>query len=218
MSRNLKILGLALMAIIAMSAVVVSLASAAEVEFKLESSPTVLTGTQEGSGDVFHTMGGNVTCGKATYEGSVTGTSSPEAEVEPTYGNCTAFGFINVPIHINECRYRFTSGEEKGGNFEGSLDSVCPEGKAIEITSPGCRVTVGTQTPTGGTITYTNIGTGAAREIRLDVALTGIHYIEDENGGGCSSAGVTTTDGTYNGHVTVTGENAKKVHRGIWVE
>jgi len=212
--KNLKILGLALVAVFAMSAVVASAASAA-VEFTSESEPTVLTGHQEGAGDVFHTMGGNVTCTTATYVGSQAGTHSTDATVTPTYTGCTAFGFLNVPIHTNECQYTFTAGSTVSSNFEGSVHIICPENKSIEVTAPGCRITVGTQTPTGGTITYTNVGAGAAAELTLDVALTGIHYIEDENGGGCYSPGETTTDGTYTGHAIVKGENNSGVQHGI---
>jgi hypothetical protein len=216
--KNLKILGLALVAVFAMSAVVASAASA--TVFRSESTPTVLTGTQKaGTNDVFNTMGGTVTCENATYVGSVSGTSSTEAEVEPTYSGCTAFGFANVTIDVNKCKYKFTAGSIISGNFEGSVHIVCPE-KPIEVTAPGCTITVATQTPTGGTITYTNLGSGTTRELGVDVALTGIHYIEDNKGlfPTCSSPGVTTTDGTYRGESIVKGENEAAEQHGIWVE
>jgi hypothetical protein len=170
--------------------------------------------------DVFTTMGGTVTCETVTYVGSVTGTSSAEAEVEPTYSGCTGFGFFGVAIDVNSCKFKFTSGEEGEGNLEGGVHIVCPAGKSIEVTAPGCTVTVGTQTPTGGTITYTNLGAGKTREIGVDVALTGIHYIEDNKGifPTCSNNGATTTDGTYRGESIVKGENGSGVQHGIWVE
>lgn len=217
MARHLKILGLTLVVAFAMSTVVASTASAA-VEFKAESSVTVLAGKQEGAGDIFHADSGNVSCTTISYEGAMVGTSAAEMEIVPSYSGCTAFGFINVPIDVNSCKYKFTSGEERAGNFEGSAHIVCPESKAIEITAPGCRVTVGAQTPTGGTITYTNVGSGTTREITIDLALTGIHYIEDNNGGGCfGPTGTTKTNGTYTGKTIVTGENASEVHHGIWL-
>lgn len=219
MTRNLKALGLALIAAFAISAVVASTASAAAAKFRSEASSTILTGKQHAGNDKFVTDGGTVECNEATYVGSQTGTEATEASVTPTYSGCTAFFFINVPIVTNECEYTFTSGEKNAqGNFEGSTHIECPAGKAIEVkASSTCTVTVGTQTPTGGTITYTNVGTGTTREITVDVALTGIHYTEDGSGTGCPH-GQATTNGTYNGAALVTGENEEGVHKGIWIE
>jgi archaellum component FlaF (FlaF/FlaG flagellin family) len=207
--KNLKILGLALVAVFAMSAVVASGASALSPAFTSEGSPTILTGSQEGS-DVFTTHGGTVTCTTATYEGTQTGTESSETEVTPTYSGCTAFGFVNVPIDVNGCKYVFTANQ--------SMHIVCPAEKSIEVTAPGCTVTVGTQTPTGpNTIEYTNIGAGTTMEVTLDVSLSGIHYIEHNKGSfpTCSFPTETTTNGTYSGHAKVTGETAAHVHTGI---
>jgi hypothetical protein len=210
MKRNLKILGLALASVLAMSAVAVSAASA--VEFKSESSPTVLTGEQkEGTNEVFTTMGGTVTCENVTYVGSMSGTSSTELEVAPTYSGCTAFGFSTL-IHVNGCKFKFT--------VVGSVHIVCPTGKAIEITAPGCTITVPTQTPTGGAINYLNLGTWTGRVLEFIKLLTGIHYIEHNKGifPTCSNPEVTTTDGTYSGESIIKGENESGVQHGIWVE
>ena len=213
-----KIIGLALLAVFAMSALVTSSAWAA-VEFKSESEPTVLTGNQEtGTSDVFHVMLGNVACSGVTYVGEVEGTSSTDMTLVPSYSGCKAFGFINAPVDTNGCEFTFTAGSEVSGNFEGSLHIYCPANGSIAVTGPGCTITVGPQTPTGGTITYTNVGAGATSEITLDVALTEIHYIEDESGGGCTSAGKTTTDGTYTGKTIVKGENKSGVQHGIRIK
>jgi hypothetical protein len=196
--KSLKMLGSVLVGVFAMSAVVASAASAV-VEFKAESSPTVLTGespsrvhqglwisglsspaefktesnpteltgSQEGS-DVFTLQGGTATCTKVTYEGAMTGTETEEFEVEPTYSGCTAFGFVNVPIHANGCKFKFTANQ--------TMHIVCPTGKAFEVTAPGCTNTIGSQTPTGpNTIEYTNIGSGSTMEVTIDMSLTGLH-------------------------------------------
>jgi hypothetical protein len=210
--KNLKILGLAFVAVLAMSAVVASAASAsAFTSSEASGSETVtrLTGSQEGS-DVFTTDGGTVTCTTATYVGEVKGTSTTEAEAAPTYSGCTAFGFVNVPIDTNGCKYKFTSA--------GEIHIVCPGEAAIEVTAPGCTVTVGTQTPTGpNTVEFTNIGSGSTMEITIDVTLRGIHYIEHNRGSfpNCSNPTVTKTNGTYTGHAKVTGETTGGTHTAI---
>jgi len=214
MTRYLKVLGLTLVAAFAMSAVVASAASAANFNFHSEGTSTVLTGTQHAGSDVFKTDGGTVSCSSATYTGSQTGSTAESVEVTPTYSGCTAFGFINVPIHVNGCKYKFATSETK---YQGAVHIICAT-KPIEITSPGCTVTVGTGTP-GGKATYTNVGSGTTREVTVDVALTGINYVEDNNGGGCvGPTGTTKTNGTYSGAALVTGETSKKAHLGIWVE
>src|SRR4051794_18898445 len=99
MMKNLKMFGLALAAVFAMSAVVASAASAAE-EFHGPSGTTTLTGSQVGN-DVLTTMGGTMTCTTITYAGAVVGPTSTEASGAPTFSGCTSFGFVNVPIDVN---------------------------------------------------------------------------------------------------------------------
>jgi len=220
MAARLKILGITLVATLALSAGVASVASATGFKFLSEKPSTILVGKQHGvNTDVLETNGGLVTCNELTYSGAHSGMEATELELSPKWSNCSAFGFISVPIDSEGCKYRFTTGAKEGSNFEGSTDITCPEGKRIDITAPGCNVTIPTQTPTGGKITYTNLSSGSTREITIDVALTGIHYIEDEISGlpNCTSAGVTTTNGTYTGALLLTGES-ENAHVGLWVE
>jgi hypothetical protein len=212
MNRDLKNLGLVLVTVFAMSAVVAPAASATAFtspEASGGTTRTVLTGSQEGS-DVYTTDGGTVACTTINYVGEALGTSATELEVVPTYSGCTAFGFVNVPIDVNGCKFKFTS--------VGETHIECPSGKAIEWTTPGCTITYGTQTPTGpNTIEYTDIGSGTTRELTIDGTLRGIHYIEDNKGAfpACSNPGVTKSNGTYSGHVKITGETTGTVHTGI---
>lgn len=218
MSRNIKALGIALVAAFAMSAVVASGASAQAFKFKSEGTPTKLTGTQHAGNDVFVTDAGSVSCSEANYSGEQVGTEVSEVTVTPSYSGCTAFGFVNVPIHVNGCQYKFTAITKEGANFEGAVDIVCPAGKVIEVTAPLCTVTIGSQNNLKK-VTYTNVGSGTTREVTVDVAITGITYVEHRSSifSPCPSNTVTKTNGTYNGAGLVTGSNAG-VHRGIWVE
>ncbi|HEX2097323.1 MAG TPA: hypothetical protein VHF50_08150 [Solirubrobacterales bacterium] len=214
MTRYLKVLGLALVAALAMSVTAASSASATNFKFHSEGTSTVLTGSQHAQNDVFTTDGGTVSCSNATYSGTQSGATVESVEVTPTYSGCTAFGFINVPIHVNGCKYKFGTSTT---NYQGAVHVVCGS-KPIEITAPGCTVTVGTQTPDGNA-TYTNVGSGTTREVTVDVNLSGIDYTEhDTFEGGCEGpTGTLKTNGTYKGAALVTGETSKKAHLGIWV-
>jgi len=218
MSRNLKALGLALVASFAMSAVVASAASAEAYSFKADTVPTTLTGNQHAGNDVFTTDTGTVSCNIATYEGTQTVTPTNSVTVKPSYGECRAFGLFNVPIHVNGCEYKFTAGTKVSGNYEGTVDIVCPTGKFIEVTAPGCLVTVGAQNNLGK-VTYTNIGIGATKEVTVDVNITGLAYEEHRPPFGiCTNNTVPQTDGTYVGAGLVTGENpVTKAHHGVFV-
>jgi hypothetical protein len=220
MSRNIKVLGLALVAMLAMSAVVASAASATAFNFKSETVPTQLTGKQHAGNDVFTTDAGKVECTEATYLGEQTVSPVNNVSVVPTYTGCTAFGFANTPIDVNGCSYKFTAITKEAGNFEGAVDIICPAGKVIEVTAFGCTVTIGSQTGLKK-VTYTNVGAGTTREVTVDVNLTGIKYEEHNKGifPTCANNTVATTNGTYVGAGLVTGENpGTKAHHGIFVE
>ena len=216
MTRNLKALGLALVAALAMSAVAASGASATPFHFGSDHSDhVILAGTQHAGEDVFTTDAGTVRCNTATYSGTINeaDTATNEVSVTPAYSNCKAFGFINVPIHVNGCQYKFTAITKEGSNYEGKVDIVCP-GNPISITAPGCEVTVGSQNALGS-ITYTNVGSGTTREVTVDVNISGIHYYQHDTGITCTTG--TKTNGLYVGSGLVTGRNAAGTHVGLFV-
>jgi hypothetical protein len=209
MIRNLKTLGLAFVAVFAMSAIGASAASAA-TEFHAEKAPVTLTGTQHAGEDVFVTDAGKVSCEEATYTGSQATVTSLTSSATPKYSGCHATFGLNTTVDVNECKYVFHADT-------GKVDISCPAGKVIAVTAPGCEVTVGSQTGLG-TATFTNKGAGTTREITIDVKLSGIKYEEHNKGffPTCASNTVAKSNGTYEGFATVTGENSEKVHIGIW--
>ena len=217
MTRNLKVFGLTLVAALALSAFVASAASATAFSFKSNTDNPTLTGKQHGTNvDVFTTDSGTVRCSEATYVGSQAGTSASSVEVAPTYSGCKLLFFINVTIDPNGCKYRFNTVTKEGANFEGNTDIVCPAGKAIEVTAPGCTITYPAQN--GLTkVTFTNLGTGHTQEVTVDVGITtGIQY--EEHGGTCENETGLTNNGSLTGPSLFTAENATKEHIGIWVE
>jgi hypothetical protein len=223
MIRNLKATGLALAAVFAMSAMSASTASATDFFTNTlgAGKNALLTGTS--MDHIIHIpSAGEFKCTKTTFVGTALH-GSAELAVDPTYT-----GQINQTPHnekhectgptgpatfdVNECEYILT-GNTAGKDLE-KMDAllwiVCPAGKAIQMTGQlGCTVSIPTQTPTIGGVTYANsplhIG-GAA--IKVTITATGITFTATP---GCSSIGIPThgNNATYNGTVTLTGYEDK---------
>jgi len=207
MIRNFKVLGLALVAAFAMSAVV---ASAASADFRSESDHTIITGTQ-GVPNTFTVTAGTTHCGTATFEGTSTETTSSSITITPTYENCriTNFGVetVNATVDMNGCHYLLTT--------TGQVHLECNTGlgSAVEVTAPLCVITVHPQTVSS--VDYANIGSGTTREVRVTATATGITYTQSAT---CPGGNNTYHNGTYNGTVTATGEDTNRNHVGIWHE
>ncbi|HEV2790640.1 MAG TPA: hypothetical protein VGV69_05010 [Solirubrobacterales bacterium] len=131
MTRKFKALGLALVAVFAMSAVVASAASA--TEFTSASSPVEFHGVQpKAEPHVFTSDGYKTECGIATFSGKAT-TPTTTVTASAFYDECTAFT-LPANITMNGCDYLFhlpTSGDEA------TVDLVCPAGKEVTIDAGG---------------------------------------------------------------------------------
>lgn len=179
MLRNIKALGLALAAVMAMSAVVVSATASAD-EFTSEVSPKFMEGNQAGFGDVLTTTAGTVKCKQITYLSGAISTPTTTLNVIPIFPlkaldgsqNCTGFGFP-LEILTNSCTYKFTI----GGSTSGGLDIVCPEGKEITMIATSglttkCVLHIPAQNIASG-VTYSNVGSGTTREINIAMNISG---------------------------------------------
>ena len=182
MNRKLKTLGLVLASVLALVALTASNASAAF--FVSAVHPQTINGSQTTS-HVFTTNAGTVNCKKATFSGTTGEYIAETQTLTPDYSECTAFGFINVPVHENGCAYVFNAG--------GTTEVECPEGKKIEITAPFCTTTVGPQHFSSG-MSYSN--NAGETDIVASTNISGISYNE---------CGTSRTNGTYTGGTTVTG-------------
>ena len=197
MSRNLKALGLALIAAMAMTAVAAQAASAHE--FTSASNSTVVTAT--GTNHVFDANGVKVTC-TAFFKGTQTGKIADTLTVRPVYSNeekiCeTPIG--KAQIDTKGCDYIFDS--ETSGAGDATVSVSCSAGHSIKITGTACTITVGSQTPAGG-VSFTN---EAAGDVKVTATATGIHYTT--SGFGCALVGLpgTGVNGTYTGTATAQG-------------
>jgi hypothetical protein len=225
MIRNLKVLGLVLVAVFAMSAVAASAAFAA-VEFHSEVATTTLKGEQVGT-NVFHAGAGHdVECTTAKYEGTTTAATVPKVEVRPTFSGCRAFGFATTDVNTNSCTL-FIEAEAQKGYYENSTHTgVC---SAIVLTPTFLGSSVCTVNIKPGTTKYaldlTNevtidepepkkfVETPTTRDIKVTSTATGVPY-EEVSGGGCGVG--SGTNGELTGSVTTKGFNSLGAQVGIW--
>jgi hypothetical protein len=208
MIRNLKALGLALMAIFALTAVASSAAQAIEFHSEIENT-TVTASTEAGSNSVFDAAGASISCASATFTGSQAAKTSPTLTVTPAYSNCTFLGVVGVPVNMNGCQYTF--------NANGEVAITGASCTAITFEAATCKVEVGkTNNQNLKEVTYTNLNSGTTREVTVTPHVIGITYTS--SGLGCPKAG-TFSDGNYtSGNAVAKGENSKGVQVGVWVE
>ena len=226
MIRNLKALGLALVAVFAMSAVAAGSASAEEYAFHSSASFTTLTGSQSGAtNDVFTTDAGTVTCNTATYHGAISAAETTTISLAPTYSSCTLEPFGSAVVSPNGCEYLIHAETQVDENdFETATEIVCPSGKEITVVASlfgttKCTVHIPPQS-LGTGITVTNQTTAAGvSDIQAHISFSGITYTETPGSGfgACEgSGGATTHNGTYTGLATITGEDKKGNPLHIW--
>jgi hypothetical protein len=230
MTRKLKALGLALLAVFALGAVAASSASAETTDhFTSEIADTFITGTQigkgaEGAWNIFNTKGVNfpVSCEKAVYTGTMLNNNATSLTLHPKYEECKAGGFkvtvdvaagCNFILTSTTDKYFNTEGKEEGKDATVSLECNKPAEEDISITvEGGCTITMSAEH--GGVkvnqnllgVTYQNTGLGATRDVDAKVTVDKIHYTA--KGFACMLVGFskeTNTDAFLTQTVTVKG-------------
>lgn len=166
MTRNLKAIGLALMAAFALSAVAASAASA-QVGQLTAPEPVTLTGTEiAGKVNALTSPLGSVTCPGSTYTGHAVLTHSQTTEgkkheliktpvsevtVTPKYIECRAhipiLGTRPVTVLMTGCDFDIEAGETTGGEhtYAATAQLTCPPNVEphVEIFKAGSEHTVG---------------------------------------------------------------------------
>ncbi len=221
MTRNLKILGLALVAAFAMSAM--AAASAQAVGHFTSDGPVILKGTDEpGSENYFEYPGlGKVECPDSSYVGERNGGGFIEnspivSTIIPGYHNETCVGpngTQKATITMNGCDYLVQLGETTEGvkdEFGATVEIVCPANKVIEIhvylgsteASQLCLVKVGAQ----GGITGLDVANELeGEETAGTLTITG--KTENIKGSKSGLCGATAKNLTYKATITVEGLN-----------
>jgi hypothetical protein len=202
--RNLRILGLALVAMLAISATATSVAAAAP-KLTAESYPATITGASEAN-NVASITAGNVSCPGSSYHGLISEPSTT-LTVAFEFAGCTAFGFPGI-ADVNGCTLVLHG---VGLSLQATLDLACPPGQELTVTAVAAgattKCTVHIKPQTGlETVTITPIGTGATRELTLDINLSGIQYTHTAGTGiGACTSGSGST-GTLVAKTVITGE------------
>lgn len=216
MIRNLKALGLALVAVLALGAITASSALAA---FEAEGTPVRVTRSANNTQEFTYNEGVVTKCTTVGGSGEQAISPSEDFRFNPTLSGCTfpAFG-ATAEVSMNGCGYTFTSAM---GSTSMSTHIACPEGQSIDITvktfgSTLCDLHIAPQTP-GGTIAASNVGSGTTREFKISLNVNGISGTRT----GSSLCGpATSTTGTYSGEVNLTGETTgpAPAHVGIFMD
>jgi hypothetical protein len=202
MIRRLKALGLAAVVVLALSAVVVSTASAAN--FTASKYPTAMTTTSSNANDDF-SLGeaGKVECHLHLHIAAISGPTLG-LTLFPTWTNCTAFGFLNATVSMNEC--------DEEIYVPTGYAIVCPAEKKMTVVAGTCEVQIGGQTGLSS-VALSNSGTG----ISMKANVSGIAYTVTKDGFGCPFSGTgAKTGGTYtqNNAVLISSTNGATVDIG----
>ena len=212
--RNLKALGLALFAVLALSATAGAVAQADQ--FKSETAGAAqLSGELElSSVSNFKTTAGTAQCFFGTFTGTMGSSPSTALTLTPSFSGCTCVG-IGCLAEINGCKFIL----KLGAATTGSMDISCSAGKEITFSNNKCIIHVPPQTGLG-TVTFSNTGFGATRELTVSLNLEKIKYKHTKNGTGvgvCTSGEGTT--GTWTGSLMLTGLKDPGIeHVGLFVE
>jgi hypothetical protein len=193
---RLKTLGLALVAVLAMSTVAVTAAQATVGKLTTEGKTVIATAEQVGEHEFSLTdheleVGkyANSKCKKAVFTGigSVT-TGATSSQVHPVLSECIAFG-QSATITTTGCDYLFKFGTPTAGGWHVTTDIICSGASVIKIVTSTCEVTIGGQTGLS-TSEVTNSGSsGTAMDLLLHTSVTGIKYTVVKDTVGCPLKG-----------------------------
>lgn len=208
MSRNLKVLGLALVAALALTALVGSTAQANENgKFTAASYTSTGSGIDTGTHE-FTAAGGSVKCSHATFSGTSSAASTTQT-ITPVYEECTAFGFVGATVTMNGCDYLFhLTGTGAGGSYNGNVDLVCPENKEVTIDAGPCTIHIPGQTGLGP-VSFTNGTSGGLSDITNHANVNNIEGTLVKNNFLCFFTAGPFTGGKYTGTTTITGKNSE---------
>ena len=208
MIRNLKALGLALIAVFAIGAVMVASASATlgHLTSTRTGVETFGTGSDTGAEDALHKFGSTLTCTHDTFIfGKYNSTKEPGVHnplilpastvtVTPFYTGCSS-GSEPATVTMNGCDFVFHL-------TDGKVDLICPVGKVVEIHRysnahnhatgiSNCTTTIKPKTGMG-TLTYKNLAGG---DVEVNGTITGLTV---ESHGACSFGfTIENSEGTY---------------------
>lgn len=200
MIRSLKILGPAVLAVLAMATAGAAPASAAL--FHSEVEDTTIEGTQA-SAHIFQFGEILITCDGGTLKGTQPVKTTESLTLTPSYTGCHMViggATISVTPKFNGCDFRVFAG--------GSANLECPPGKILEFSSTYCTWKLGSQTVKSAA--YDNNG----KHLDVTWALGGLTYTYASLlcGSGAKN------NGAFQGTTTLQGKSSKGEPVKIWWE
>jgi len=216
MTRNLKALGLALLAIFALSAIAASGAQATAGVFTWESGTQHLTVEHDAEGgnpatgsQKFTTFVGQVQCQEMSGKVGVSGTESQEMTMQGVSFHNSGSTKCSGPLssqptfEMGNCDYKFTAGEtvgETGIETTGMTHIECTSGQIVINGGGLCTIKVPAQSAMTGHIRYHTISPSLTY---MTIESTIVKTTYDSEGLCGKQTG--RTDGTYNGNLIVKG-------------
>lgn len=218
MNHKLKVLGLALFAVLAVGAMTASGASAHKFASNVNTAYLTAEADPDGGGtQSFWTTTAepneHLDCTNVNVNGMFTGegggTEATSVTVEPLYTGCTAtkpgLGTVAMTMTPHGCTYKFTGVTSKDITNKESAEVhlECPVGvTGIETDVTALKIScVDIEPQTLHGVTYVNRNTGK-EEITIELDIHGIHSTTTETAA-CDEG--THTNGLYKGNITVKG-------------
>jgi hypothetical protein len=202
MTRNLKALGLSLVALVAVSAIAASAAQAGSLD--VGANPAWLTAEQAAGLAVpkltLTASGLVVKCQAARLEATTQAANVQEATAIPSYSDpgCT-FGGTSMTVDVNGCKYTITGAGEPA--LTAKLDIVgCESGKHLTVTQGTCELTIPEQNGLSHVV-FSNVAGSKPTHAVISVTFQGITY-EGDTGCGVNVQGL-HHDADLNGETTL---------------
>jgi hypothetical protein len=192
MGHKLKKLGVSLVAVLALSLAITSIAAAAL--FTSSSYPASYKG--EGNPEEYGYVtveAGTVKCKSGSASATLSSASST-LSISGQAGGCSAFGFVEAKVVENGCTTLVHVKEGSGDTYTGTGDLVCPEGKSVVTTASTCEMQVPSQT---GSVTLEFTNNTPEGSVSVKVKTSHFKYNVTKDGFLCPFGGTgAKTDGT----------------------
>lgn len=138
MIRTLKTLGLALVAVFAISAMVASAAMALTPVLTTTNATKIDARTAPGSPGVFNRLGRTISCNKAEFNAPASNLATTFTTAVPVFAECESPSLKKpATVFMNECDFTFhlTADAKEGGEdtWTAVSDLNCPETKTVTI-------------------------------------------------------------------------------------
>jgi hypothetical protein len=209
-------IGTALIAVCALTAILASAAEAAPAHFEWPAGTTKVKRVANTLQTFYFPTIGAWQCELVEAEATVSGREAPSFLTTkgavpypggPTY--CPGGGSIS--IQMNECQYQFVAGTSTGiGKSVGTMNIVCPAGKSIEMHTLACSMKIRPQEGLGP-VNYSTVSP-VVPQVAAELNLKDVKY---ETVGWCTS--LKTLEAEFTGTVTFGGFNSAGVANSLKV-